>query len=60
MLDKMHASGLVAPVDMYKRLLNSLAAQGRWNRALELFLEMQLAGGQTHSHCMAKLACSAI
>ncbi len=47
LLDRLHSHRGQAPQELYARMLTRLGAELRWGQALELFLELQLAGGQT-------------
>lgn len=44
LLDKLHEAGGAASPDTYVKIMQYLAGKQLWNRALEVFLELQLAG----------------
>ena len=44
LLDKLHEAGGAASADTYVNIMHYLAGKQLWNRALEVFLELQLAG----------------
>lgn len=44
LLDKLHETGGAAPADTYVKIMQYLAGKQLWNRALEVFLELQVAG----------------
>ena len=44
LLDKLHEAGGAASADTYVKIMQYLAGKQLWNRALEVFLELQLAG----------------
>ena len=46
LLDRLHSHRGQAPQELYARMLTRLGSELRWGQALELFLELQLAGGQ--------------
>lgn len=47
LLDRLHEAGGAASQDTYVRVLQYLATKQLWNRALEVFLELQVAGQLT-------------
>jgi pentatricopeptide repeat protein len=52
-----HAAGLFHNPDQYARLIERCGKMGRWETALELFLELQLVGGDaTKGVCLALLS----
>lgn len=44
LLDKLHAAGGAASAETYIKIMEYLAGKQLWNRALEVFLELQAAG----------------
>ncbi len=44
LLDKLHEAGGAASADTYVKIMQYLAGKQLWNRALEVFLELQAAG----------------
>ncbi len=44
LLDKVHEAGGAASADTYVKVMQYLAGKQLWNRALEVFLELQAAG----------------
>lgn len=44
LLDRLHEAGGKASQDTYVRVIQYLAGKQLWNRALEVFLELQVAG----------------
>ena len=44
LLDKLHETGGAASADTYTKIMQYLAGKQLWNRALEVFLELQVAG----------------
>ena len=44
LLDRLHEAGGTASQDTYVRVMQYLAGKQLWNRALEVFLELQVAG----------------
>lgn len=49
LLDKLHEAGGIASQDTYVRVMQYLAGKQSWNKALEVFLELQVAGAELHS-----------
>ena len=42
LLDQLHASGLVGSLQLYHGVLQACSLAGEWERALEVFLGMQV------------------
>lgn len=57
LLDKLHEAGGAASPDTYVKIMQYLAGKQLWNRALEVFLELQLAGvALSQPLCLALLS----
>ena len=49
-VDSMHSAGLYHSPDLYVKLLEALGRQQQWEKALELFLSMQVCASTILRH----------